>query len=87
MAARRLSVLSVIRPPMTTIKPSGVFTTLSVSFTLLMASGTEGDPAAVDDAFCFSVIEFTRACTCRVTRSRSSICGVTSSEMPEKKGW
>ncbi len=36
--------------------------------------------------FCFSLTVLIDGCTCSITLPSSSICGVTSSAMPEKNG-
>ena len=72
---------------MATMLPSSTRTTVSVSFTLLEASGSRYFPM-VPRSIClvFSVTEVTEGWMCSVMVSASSICGVTSSAMPEKNG-
>ena len=77
-----------IRPPMATILPSCTRTTLSVSFTALLASGRTIFPYCSPRSIIVS-LDLTRlidGCTCKTTLLSSSICGVTSSAMPEKNG-
>ena len=76
-----------IRPPMATIWPSLTRTIESVSLTALDASGRRKTPCAPRSmSLFFSVTRLMVGCTCSITLPASSICGVTSSEMPEKKG-
>ena len=72
---------------MATVTPSRTRTMVSVSLTRLDASGSWNCPRLprlmTRER---SLTSLTEGLTCSVTMPWSSICGVTSSEMPEKKG-
>ena len=55
--------------------------------TVLLASGSVKDPIEPRSmTFCFSVTTLIDGCTCRMMLFSSSICGVISRAIPEKKG-
>src|SRR5690554_5433646 len=75
-----------IRPPITTIWPLSARMTLSVSRTVLRASGRVTSRSPMVMIFSWSATSLTDGCTCRVMAPSSEICGVTSREIPEKNG-
>src|SRR6185295_6127041 len=82
----RMSML--IRPPIATMLPSTTRTTVSVSLTVLLASGRRISAIALPRLTMrvLSVTSLTAGWMCRMMLLASSICGVTSSTMPEKNG-
>ena len=68
--------------------PSTTRTTVSVSLTVLLASGSviDGLPPPMFTTRVLSVTSLTEGWTCRMMLPASSIWGVTSSTMPEKNG-
>src|SRR5919197_6714373 len=84
--ASRASVL--IRPPIATILLSTTRTMVSVSLTVLLASGSviAGLPPPMFTTRVLSVTSLTDGWMCRMMLLPSSICGVTSSTIPEKQG-
>ena len=76
-----------IRPPMATMRPSWLRTMLSISDVLEAASGSLSEPALPRSTSLLTVVTWlTEGCTCRMMLPSASICGVTSSTTPEKKG-
>ena len=79
--------LTCINPPIATILPSWMRTMVSNSLTELDANGSRKLPTEPrSTCLSFSVTDVTDGRTCRVILLALSTCGVTSSEMPEKKG-
>ena len=87
---RPLSVVCTdwrISPPMAMIWPSRARTTASVSLTSLLARGSVKLPWVPRlSTLLRSLTVLTAGCTCSVMKPLESMCGVTSSEMPLKKG-
>ena len=76
-----------ISPPMATIWPSRRRTIESVSLIWLAANGSLNEPSEPRSMFfCFSLTLLIDGWMCSITLPASSICGVTSSAMPEKNG-
>ena len=81
-------MVEVIKPPITTIWPSCARTMLSVSEIVLEASGKVNVPPEVPR---FNILLTVVTCptdgrTCRIMSLFTSMRGITSSEIPEKKG-
>ena len=86
-AAAVVALRRLISPPIATMLPSCTRTMVSLSLTVLDASGSVKLPSAPRlTTRLLSVTSLTDGWMCRMMLPSSSICGVTSSAMPEKNG-